>query len=269
MPIPEIKLVVFDWAGTTIDFGCQAPAGAFVACFAKKGVQVTLVEAREPMGLHKKDHIRAMLESETVGAKWRDTLGRNWDETDIEELYRDVTALQLEAVVRYGQLIPGVRECVAELRARGIKIAGTTGYFQSAATAVLEQAQKQGYTPDFSICADEVPAGRPAPWMIFRCMEALGIYPPSTVVKVGDTAVDIVDGRNAGCWSVGVIDSSNEMGLTADEFQALSETEKIMRREGIYRRYASAGSHASIDSLDELPGLISELNARLRSGDRP
>ena len=269
MSIPEIKLVVFDWAGTTIDFGCQAPAGAFVACFARRGVDVTLGEAREPMGLHKKDHIRAMLETESVAAKWRTALARNWDETDIEELYRDVTALQLEAVVRYGQLIPGVRECVAELRARGIKIAGTTGYFQSAATAVLEQARTQGFTPDFSICADEVPAGRPAPWMIFRCMEALNSYPPSTVVKVGDTAVDIVDGLNAGCWSVGVIDSSNEMGLTAEEFQALAENERMMRRESVYRRFASRGAHASVDNLAELPALISELNARLRSGERP
>lgn len=269
MSIPEVKLIVFDWAGTTIDFGCQAPAGAFVASFAKKGVNVTLAEAREPMGLHKKDHIRAMLKAESVDAKWQTAVGRAWDETDVEELYRDVTPLQLEAVARYGQLIPGVQECVAELRARGIKIAGTTGYFRAAAAAVLEAAREQGYVPDFSICADDVPSGRPAPWMIFRCMEALNVYPPSTVVKVGDTAVDIMDGRNAGCWSVGVIDSSNEMGLPADEFAALSENEKVARREMVYRRYSSVGAHAAIDSLDELPALLSELNARLRSGERP
>lgn len=269
MSIPEVKLIVFDWAGTTIDFGCQAPAGAFVASFAKKGVNVTLAEAREPMGLHKKDHIRAMLKAESVDAKWQTAVGRAWDETDVEELYRDVTPLQLEAVARYGQLIPGVKECVAELRARGIKIAGTTGYFRAAAAAVLEAAREQGYVPDFSICADDVPSGRPAPWMIFRCMEALNVYPPSTVVKVGDTAVDIMDGRNAGCWSVGVIDSSNEMGLPADEFAALSENEKVARREMVYRRYSSVGAHAAIDNLDELPALLSELNARLRSGERP
>jgi phosphonoacetaldehyde hydrolase len=267
--IPEIKLVVFDWAGTTIDFGCQAPVGAFVAAFTKKGVMVSLAEARGPMGLHKKDHIRAMLETESVRAKWQVANGRNWQESDIEELYRDVTKLQLEAVVRYGQLIPGVLECVAELRARDIKIAGTTGYFQAAATVVLETAREQGYSPDFSICADEVTAGRPAPWMIFRCMEALNVFPPSAVVKVGDTSVDISDGRNAGCWSVGVIDSSNEMGLTADVFAALTEEEKTLQRESVYRRFAAAGAHAAIDDLSELPALIAELNARLRAGERP
>jgi phosphonoacetaldehyde hydrolase len=269
VPIPEIKLVVFDWAGTTIDYGCQAPAGAFVEAFARKGVSVSLAEAREPMGLHKKDHIRAMFGAESVAEKWRLATGRGWDETAVEALYQEVTPLQLEAVVRYGQLIPGVRECVAELRARGLKIAGTTGYFHAAAAAVLEAARAQGYSPDFSICADDVPAGRPAPWMIFRCMEALNIYPPSSVVKVGDTAVDIADGRNAGCWSVGVIDSSNEMGLTATEFSTLTETEKVMRRETVYRRYAAAGAHAALDALDELPSLLAEFNERLRNGERP
>jgi phosphonoacetaldehyde hydrolase len=269
MPIPEIKLVVFDWAGTTIDFGCQAPAGAFVSAFTKLGVPVTLAEAREPMGLHKKDHIRAMFGNEVVAARWLEARGRGWDETDVEDLYREVTPLQLEAVERYGQLIPGVRKCVDELRARGIKIAGTTGYFRAAAMAVLDAAWKQGYVPDFSICADEVPGGRPAPWMIYRCMEAMKVYPPSAVLKVGDTAIDIEDGRNAGCWSVGVIDSSNEMGLTAEAFAALSETEKTMRRESVYRRFSTAGAHASVESLDELPSLISDLNTRLRNGERP
>jgi phosphonoacetaldehyde hydrolase len=269
MPIPEIKLIVFDWAGTTIDFGCLAPTGAFVAAFAMKGIDVSLAEAREPMGLHKKEHIRAMLEAESVATKWRLQSGSGWDEKDVDALYRDVTVLQLEAVVRHGQLIPGVLECVAELRARGIKIAGSTGYFQTAAATVLEVAKQQGYSPDFSICADEVPAGRPAPWMIFRCMEALKVYPPSAVVKVGDTVVDILDGLNAGCWSIGVIDSSNEMGLAADEFAALSEIEKTVRREAVYRRYSAAGAHAVIDNLDELPALIAELNTRLRAQERP
>ena len=100
-------------------------------------------------------------------------------------------------------------------------------------------------------------------------MEALKVYPPSAVVKVGDTSVDIKDGLNAGCWSIGVIDSSNEMGLTVDEFAALSESEKTVRRETVYRTYSAAGAHAAVDTLAELPALIAELNSRLRAGERP
>jgi phosphonoacetaldehyde hydrolase len=266
---PEIRLVVFDWAGTTIDFGCQAPTGAFVAAFSARGVAVTPAEARAPMGLHKKDHVREMLRNPAVAAKWRAAAGRDWAEADVEELYRDVTPRQLQAVDLCSALIPGVRECVAELRARGIKIAGTTGYFREAAAAVLAAGRRQGYEPDFAICADDVPAGRPAPWMIFRAMEALGVYPPAVVIKIGDTVIDIEDGRNAGAWSVGVVDSSNEMGLTEAEFAALSPAECDARRAAVRERFSAAGAHVILDSLVGVPALIDYFNTRISRGKRP
>jgi phosphonoacetaldehyde hydrolase len=153
---------------------------------------------------------------------------------------------------------------VARLRGGGVKVAATTGYFREAAAVVLAAGRAQGYVPDFAIGADDVPAGRPAPWMIFRCMEALGVYPPAAVVKVGDTVVDVEDGLNAGCWSVGVVDSSNEMGLSAAEFAALSGAEKAARRGAVAARFTAAGAHAVIDTLAELPALLDDLAARGR-----
>jgi len=264
-----IKLVVFDWAGTTIDFGCRAPAGAFVAAFATRGVEVTLPEARAPMGLHKKDHIRAMLRAESVGAKWKAATGRDWTEADVAALYADVTPRQIEAAATYSELIPGVVATVSELRRRGVKVAATTGYFRAAADAVLTAAKRQGYEPDFNICADDVPAGRPAPWMIFRCMEALNVYPPAAVLKVGDTVIDIEDGRNAGCWSAGVVDSSNEMGLSAAGLSALAPADLTARRAEVHARYCAAGAHAVIESVADVPQLVSALGDRLSAGERP
>ncbi|MBY0461512.1 MAG: phosphonoacetaldehyde hydrolase [Gemmataceae bacterium] len=269
MPAPEIKLVVFDWAGTIIDHGCLAPAGAFVACFAARGVAVTTAEARGPMGLHKKDHLRAMLGTESVGGKWRAAVGRAWTEADVEDLYRDVTPRQVEAAERYSGLIAGVPEVVARLRAKGIKVASSTGYFTQAAQVVLSAAGRQGYVPDFNICADEVPAGRPAPWMLFRCMEQTGVFPPAAVLKVGDTVIDIEDGLNAGCWSVGVTDTSNEMGLSEADLHSLPEAERASRRADITARYQKAGAHAVIRDVTEVPALVEELNARLARGERP
>jgi phosphonoacetaldehyde hydrolase len=268
MPV-AIKLVVFDWAGTTIDYGCRAPAGAFVAAFATVGVSVTLPEARAPMGLHKKDHIRAMLRTGSVSAKWRAATGRDWTEADVTALYADVTPRQIEAATTYSELIPGVVSTVAELRRRGVKVAATTGYFRAAADAVLSAAKRQGYEPDFNICADDVPAGRPAPWMIFRCMEALGVYPPAAVLKVGDTVIDIADGRNAGCWSAGVVDSSNEMGLSAADLSALAPEDLAARRADVRARYCAAGAHGVIESVADVPQLVSALDDRLLAGERP
>lgn len=261
----QIKLVVLDWAGTVLDFGCQAPAGAFVAAFAGAGVTVSIAEARGPMGLHKKDHIRAMLKVPQIGQRWHGSTGTAWTEADVEALYRAVTPMQVEAAKKHATLIPEVLECVAELRGRGIKIAGTTGYFREAAEVCYTAAERQGYKPDFVICADEVPAGRPAPWMIFRAMEALDVYPPTAVVKVGDTLIDIADGQNAGVWSVGVVDSSNEIGLSEAEWAARSEEDKDARRGVVHERYEKANADASIDTLAELPELIDELNTILRS----
>jgi len=140
----EIKLVVFDWAGTTIDFGCMAPSGAFVAAFAVRGVAVTNAEARGPMGLHKNDHIRAMLRTASVQAKWHGAVGRDWTEDDVNDLYRDVTPRQVEAAAKYSDLIPDVVSTVTELRRRGIKIGATTGYFREAADVVLSSREAPG-----------------------------------------------------------------------------------------------------------------------------
>lgn len=265
--LPRIQLVVLDWAGTVLDFGCQAPSGAFVKAFAEMGVTVSLSEARGPMGLHKKDHIREMLRQPEIAQRWQTATGKAWVEADVESLYRRVTPMQVAAAELHSELIPGVLDCVKELRSRGIKIAGTTGYFREAAEVCYARAKQQGYVPDFAICADEVPAGRPAPWMIFRAMEALNVYPPTAVVKVGDTLVDIADGQNAGAWSVGVVDSSNEVGLSLADWQSRPDAEKDVRRTAVHERYAEAGADAGIDTLAELPELIEQLNAILQERD--
>jgi len=58
----KIETVIFDWAGTAVDFGCFAPVNVFLTIFEDAGVSVTLEEARKPMGMLKIDHIRTMLE---------------------------------------------------------------------------------------------------------------------------------------------------------------------------------------------------------------
>lgn len=255
MSRPDVKLVAFDWAGTTVDFGCLAPAGAFVAAFAGRGVEVPVAEARGPMGLHKKDHLREMLRG-PAGDCWRRAVGRDWAEADVSDLYRLVTPMQVAAAERHAGLCPGVLECVAALRQRGIKVAATTGYFREAAEACYTAAAGQGYVPDFTVCADEVPAGRPAPWMLFRCMEALGVYPPAVVAAVGDTPADMRAAKNAGCRAVGVVDSGNEVGLSEAEFAALGDIERAARRAAARGRLLAAGADVVVNDLSGLAAAI-------------
>jgi len=265
----RVHAVVFDWAGTTVDFGCLAPTGAFVEAFAARGVAVTVAEVRGPMGMHKKDHLRAMLSRPELATRWAGVRGRPWSKVDVEDLYALVTPLQVTAVEQYTTLVPGVVDCVAALKSTGVAIAGTTGYFRTAADAMYRLAAEQGYTPDFAICADEVPAGRPAPWMVFRAMEALGVYPPAAVVKVGDTVLDIADGLNAGVWSVGVLDSSSDMGLSEAEFAALDGDERNRRREAVASRFQEAGAHAVVRTVAQIPALVKHFDALLAAGQNP
>jgi phosphonoacetaldehyde hydrolase len=267
--LQRIRLVVFDWVGTTIDFGSRAPVAAFVATFAGHGVTVTEAEARVPMGLPKRDHLIAMLTLPDVARRWREVHGRDWNDADLEALYQRFMPCQLEVLPCHERLVPGVLECVARLQRRGVRIGATTGYFRAAAERVREAALRQGFAPEVSVCVDDVPAGRPAPWMVFRVMETLGIYPPGEVVKVGDTVPDVEEGLAAGAWSVAVTHGSNEVGLGEEEFERLSTERRQELLDAVRRKLLAAGAHAVIETLADLPELLARLDERLGRGERP
>ncbi|MBI2827579.1 MAG: phosphonoacetaldehyde hydrolase [Planctomycetia bacterium] len=265
-----IRLVVFDWAGTTVDHGCFAPVQPFVEALAAFQIPITLDEARAPMGLGKRDHLRTILEMSRVSGLWSAVHGRSWTEKDFDRVYNEqFIPRQLESVRRHSRLVPGLLDCVNWLRGRGIKIGTSTGYFAEAAQLTYREAAAQGYVPDHNVSPGEVPAGRPAPWMIYRNMEALGVYPAAAVLKVGDTVPDIEEGRNACAWSVGVARTGSAVGLSAEDLAALPAAEQHKRVEAARAKLLAAGAHAVIDSVAELPRLVEEIEARLARGERP
>lgn len=262
----SLKLVVFDWAGTTVDHGCFAPLAPFMHALARHGVEITAEEARQPMGLHKKDHIRALLADQSIAARWRAAQGRDWTEADVEQIFQDdFMPLQMAAVRDHCELLDGLLDCCDTLRRQGIKIGGSTGYFREAAEAARQRAAQQGYAPDATFCPDDVPRGRPAPWMIFRNMEALDVHSVRDVVKVGDTVPDIEEGRNAGVCSVGVTRTGSEVGCTKQEWEALSPDEQSRRTGQAAEKLYAAGANFVIESVDQLPETLDEIEAWLQT----
>ena len=264
-----IKLVVFDWAGTTVDFGCLAPTLAFVEGFRMKGVNIPMDIARGPMGMEKREHIKKVTEVEDVASAWRQVHGRSVTEADIDEMFNDFSPILLQTLSQHSSLIPGVIKAVEFLRGEGIKIGSTTGYFKEAAEIIIEQAARSGYSPDCNVNASEVQLGRPYPWMIYRVMEALAIYPPAAVAAVGDTPIDVEAGRNGGVWTIGVAGTGNEMGLSYEEFKALPGNELDKRLNRSRRKLLDAGAHFVIDTMNELPEIIKQINYELASGQQP
>jgi len=263
----KINGVIFDWAGTTVDFGCFAPVNVFIKIFTEASVDVTIAEARVPMGMLKRDHIKAMLEMPRISKIWEEQYGRCFNEQDIDELYSKFEPLLLASLVEYTQPLPEVVETVKKLRDQGLKIGSTTGYTDCMMEIVTKGAKEQGYEPDFWITADATNSyGRPYPYMIFRNIEALKLSAPWEIVKIGDTEMDIKEGLHAGVWSVGVIVGSSEMGLSYNEFESLSEIEKIHAIKTTKQAFLEYGADFTIETMKELPQLIAKINTLLRKG---
>jgi len=261
----KVEGIIFDWAGTTVDFGCFAPVNAFVTVFKKAGIEITIEEAREPMGLTKIDHIRTMLSMPRISALWNEEHGRKFTERDVENLNAAFESALLETLAAYTDPKPEVLETIEQLRKQGLKIGSSSGYTQKMMEVVVPEAEKKGYRPDFYITADGTSGlGRPYPYMIYRNMEALKLTAARHVVKVGDTVPDIDEALNAGVWSVAVVIGSSEMGLSEKEFDALPEAEQEELIIGIEKNFIEHGADFTIRTLGELPGIIEEINQQLK-----
>lgn len=264
-----VQAVVLDWAGTTVDFGSLAPVAAFTRLFALQGIDLSLDEARGPMGTEKREHIRRLCALPRVVAAWRDQYGESPDETTLDRLYQDFIPLQITTIQDHAQLIPGCRETIDQLRVRGIRIGANTGYSREMMEPLARAAAEQGYTPDSMVCATEVPCGRPYPHMSLRNLIELEVETVHASVKVDDTVPGIEEGLNAGMWTVGVAVTGNETGLSLADWEALSPLRQSQHRTGAYRRLLASGAHYVIDSIADLPRCLDAIEVRLAHGEKP
>lgn len=259
----HIEAVIFDWAGTTVDYGCMAPMHAMQAAFSEENIAVSLAEIRQPMGLLKRDHIKAVLNMENVQAHFTQHYGRKPDLADIEKIYTHFEKNIMASLHQYTKLIDGVLNVQYALRNQNIKIGSTTGYTQEMIHVVAKSAKQQGYAPDFMISADQVKHGRPYPYMLYHNVMALEVQNMRGVIKVGDTVVDILEGLNAGCWSVGVVKGSSMMGMSEAEAEALPPQTLSQKMEEIKSAMLAAGADYVIDSIEELQDVIAEIQQKI------
>lgn len=256
----QINMVVFDWAGTTVDYGSSAPMEVFKMIFDEAGINLTRNEINGPMGMEKKAHIRSLLSLETAVKQWKEKYGRDWTDEDVEDLYVKFEDKLYEVVADYSKPIDGVVETINILKNNGIKIGSTTGYNNQIMTKVIPATKEYGYEPDCIVTPDITGLGRPTPFMLNECMRILNVYPPKTVVKVGDTITDIYEGKNAGAWSIGILVGSNLLGLTKEEYDVLPVAELEVLKDITTKKYMEAGADMVIDNITELPNAIKKIN---------
>jgi phosphonoacetaldehyde hydrolase len=230
----KIQAAILDWAGTVVDHGSRAPMGAFVRAFAQFGVAITIANARGPMGMAKWDHIRAVGQIPSVAVAWRARHGRNFSEGDVDAIFQVFEPMNIAAVRDHADIIPGT---IATIDA------------------------------ELTVCAGDLPAGRPTPLMMWYAMAKLGVWPAASVVKVDDTAPGIGEGKAAGAWTVGIALTGNATGLSAEELAALSQSDRTRLRDEAAAELRNADM--VIDSIADLPGAVAAIDARLAARQRP
>lgn len=248
----RFDLVIFDWAGTMVDFGCRAPVLALIEAFAGRGVPITEAEARRDMGKSKADHVRALLDDPRIAAAWLAATGKAPAQADCDSLIVELGPLMRDQAAHVATLIDGARDAVAALRAAGLKVASSTGYTREMMAPVLKRAAEQGYVPDHVVCSGETPQGRPSPLMIYKACVDLAVWPLSRVVKVDDAEAGVAEGRAAGCYTVGVAASGNGVGLSAADLAALPPGERTARIAASRAALYAAGADLVIDSVADL-----------------
>ncbi|MDO4300278.1 MAG: phosphonoacetaldehyde hydrolase [Clostridia bacterium] len=253
----KTEAVIFDWAGTTVDYGCFAPVGAFIKAFEEFGITPTVDEVRAPMGMLKWNHINEMLKGERISAEWERIYGRRATNEDVDKVYDKSEKAILHIVSEYAEPKPYVIEVVSKLRERGIKIGSTTGYTDEMMNIVVPKAKEFGYSPDCWFSPNSVSnMGRPYPYMIFENLKRLEISSVENVIKIGDTISDIKEGKNAGVISVGVIEGSSLMAMSEEEFNSLSDNEKTEIRNAVREKFIAAGADYVIDDIRGVLDLV-------------
>lgn len=269
--MPAIEAVILDWAGTVVDFGSFAPTTIFVEAFREQyNFEITLDEARGPMGLGKWDHIRELGNDPAVSKRWRAQFGAAMTNENVDALYQTFLPLQIAKVADHSDLIPGALETIRFLRDKNIRIGSCSGYPRAVMDVLVVAAAQKGYRPDCVVASDDLKAGsRPGPWMALQNVIELGINSVRHCIKVDDSAPGIHEGHNAGMWTVGLALSGNESGLTAEQFSRASSDDLTKIRKQASRSLEHAGAHFIIDTIADLPPVIAEIERRLASGFRP
>ena len=267
----KIKGVVLDWSGTTADAYVIAPAVVFVEVFKNQGVEISMEEARGPMGLRKDLHIKALTEEPEIRQRWKEIHGRFPTQKDVDTMFADFVPAQVDCLPQYTDLLPGIADVTQQMQKDGLKLGVSTGFTRIMVDVLLKAARQQGFNPDATVAGDEVENGaRPKPFMVYRNLDLMDIHPIQSVVKVDDTVSGVGEGLEAGCWAVAVTRYSNYMNInTRQEIDELPAEEFERRLNATRALLRNSGAHYVIDSIVDLPAVIDDINARLARGEKP
>lgn len=230
-----IDLVVFDLAGTTIRDDDATVLECFLAASREAEIRADRAEMNAWMGAAKKQvfqHFSRRMGGDEATVETRAERGYQAFQRNLEERYRTGPV----------EALPGIERCFERLKACGVRVAASTGFYRRVVDILFARLGWDRGVIDACVASDEVPRGRPAPFMIFSAMTKLGVESVARVAKVGDTPFDLHEGRNAGVGlNVGVLSGSHDalsLGREAHAFLLASAAElpDLLNREHLLPR---------------------------------
>lgn len=264
-----LKAVILGWSGVAVDHGGFGGIQPFIEALKQSWVEINTEEVRQHQGLSYADRLSALLQSESVSSKWLDIYGAAPTDYDLDRLYRTLEQLMPMDMANCAEPVPGLFETLSEFRNRRLRIGSTSSHSFGAMEALSEAAGERGYKPDVVVCSSDVPAGRPYPWMCYQNAIHLEAYPLEALVKIDCTVPGIQEGLNAGMWTIGVLKTSPEIGMTAEEISRTEGGALLKKFRLVTRRLTDAGAHFVVEEIRDCPAVIDEINDRLKCGEKP
>ena len=266
----KIEAVILDWAGTVVDYGSVAPTTIFVEAFKQAfNFDISLEEARIPMGMGKWDHIRTLGSLPQVESRWIEQFGSPMSDQTVDEIYNTFMPLQKAKVAEHAKPIEGVLTSIEWFKSQNIKIGSCSGYPREVMEVLVPAAAEFGYQPDYWVASDDTVGSRPGPWMALENVQKLAINEVANCIKFDDSAPGINEGIRAGMWTVGIALTGNAIGLTEDEWSDLDTEQQALLKQKAYTELYAAGAHIVIDSLADAVPVVQELMARRARNIRP
>lgn len=269
----KVRMIVFDVGGTIIDPYVKSPAKVFSTLFERYNITLTNGMIRHSMGKYKKDHIKDILNNPCVIEQWKIHHRRYPTENDVEYLYKNFQPIQYQTIEKYAFEIPNTINILTQLKQKYVISYGiSTGFSRKMLDLVLKQNPEISKLIDSSSTSDEVSLPRPFSDMVKENMLKQNITNSNLVVKVDDTNVGIEEGKNANTWTVGIVKYGNEMGNYVDsieEFQKLPYEHQQKLMLSSIESFQKSQPHFIIDSIENMPEVIDEINNYLQSGFKP
>ena len=263
-----IRACIFDLGGTIVDKYSLSPFISFKNAFHKKKILISDDLIYKDMGMEKKEHIKLILQNKKVSERWNNLYNDYPNFKDVSEIYHLFNENQ-EINCKNIEILPETPKCINYLQLNNIKIGTTTGFSKENAFHIKDLLESNDIKLNSYVSSTCLPNNngefftRPNPGMVFQNLVNMNIDNSSNVIKIDDTNVGIEEGKTAGCITVGVARWSTYMKVLPKDVSTITDKEVNERLKESRKILNQSNPDYIIDTLDELPRIIREINQKI------